>query len=193
MSSNSSNKILDALCRTSRSILAQKKGLIQALCKQTTTNACANETWTRACAVVGGASLGQHIRHSLDHMEKAVGGHVVLNYDTRDRETDDEVQVAAALDRIEKIDKLLQDAKDDNDSLEASFLLGQSSTGNMTETRMATTRTREIAFAAHHAIHHMAMIRIIALSDVGKLSSEDLPADFGRAPSTVRYDQEQSR
>jgi hypothetical protein len=45
-----------------------------------------------------------------------------------------------------------------------------------------------IGFAAHHAIHHMAMIRLIATNHAG-LEDSDLPADFGRAPSTVVHDQ----
>ena len=53
---------------------------------------------------------------------------------------------------------------------------------------LPSTRSRELVFAAHHAIHHMAIIRIIALGTVGGLSIDDLPVDFGRAPSTVQYE-----
>ena len=48
---------------------------------------------------------------------------------------------------------------------------------------------RELAFAAHHAIHHLALIKIIALGEVGGLQDTDLPLDFGRAPSTVNHDE----
>jgi predicted Fe-Mo cluster-binding NifX family protein len=44
-----------------------------------------------------------------------------------------------------------------------------------------------MGFAAHHAIHHMAMVKIIATQTVG-LSKEELSPDFGRAPSTIVYD-----
>ena len=41
----------------------------------------------------------------------------------------------------------------------------------------------------HHAVHHLAMARIIATSpEAGGLSASDLPEGFGRAPSTLRHD-----
>jgi hypothetical protein len=43
-----------------------------------------------------------------------------------------------------------------------------------------------LGFAAHHAIHHMAMVKIIAIQTLG-VKEIDLPADFGMAPSTVNY------
>jgi hypothetical protein len=38
---------------------------------------------------------------------------------------------------------------------------------------------RELAFASHHAIHHIATIKLICENN-----GSELPADFGVAPST---------
>jgi len=48
------------------------------------------------------------------------------------------------------------------------------------EIRLLSTVGRELGFAAHHAIHHMAMVRIICVRTLG-LDEGDLPRGFGRA------------
>jgi len=53
---------------------------------------------------------------------------------------------------------------------------------------LTSTIGRELGFAAHHSIHHMALIKIIATQSAGLSADHDLPADFGRAPSTVQHD-----
>jgi hypothetical protein len=65
--------------------------------------------------------------------------------------------------------------------VQAHFMLS----GDGNEFALPSTIQRELGFCAHHAIHHMAMIRLIAENHIGL---KDLPADFGRAPSTVHHD-----
>jgi hypothetical protein len=48
---------------------------------------------------------------------------------------------------------------------------------------VASTVGRELAFVASHAIHHFAM-----LAPHGRALGIDLPADFGKAPSTVAHE-----
>jgi hypothetical protein len=67
--------------------------------------------------------------------------------------------------------------------IQAYFMLS----GDPHEFQLPTTIEREMGFAAHHAIHHMAMVKIIATQTVG-LSKEELSPDFGRAPITIVYD-----
>jgi hypothetical protein len=55
------------------------------------------------------------------------------------------------------------------------------------EIRLLSTIGRELGFAAHHAIHHMAMVKIIATKTLG-YDENDLPHGFGRAPSTLLFD-----
>jgi hypothetical protein len=50
-----------------------------------------------------------------------------------------------------------------------------------------STLGREVAFGAHHALHHLAMIRVIAEGPVGGLRGR-LPEGFGKAPATRQFE-----
>lgn len=70
--------------------------------------------------------------------------------------------------------------------VDAYFMLGGDPDKDK-EVQLSSTIGRELGFAAHHAIHHMAMVKVIAIHTLG-IKDEDLPMDFGRAPSTVQND-----
>jgi len=55
------------------------------------------------------------------------------------------------------------------------------------DTTLPSTFGRELAFAAHHAIHHHAMIKAIA-EEFGIAT----PAEFGKAPSTLNFERDRS-
>ncbi len=59
---------------------------------------------------------------------------------------------------------------------------------DLDEMGLSSTIGRELGFVAHHAIHHMAMVKIIAVNTLGIRESE-LPHGFGRAPSTIIFDE----
>lgn len=156
------------------------------------------QLYQQVCPIVG-ATVGQHIRHSMDHMELAIrtaGEYPNLNndefhYDLRTRGGNDEHDIDAAFQRIDSLsDFLLEEKKAEESALtesrpvEAFFML----TGDPTEFKVSTTTERELAFSVHHAIHHMAMVKIIAVQSLG-IEKDDLPSDFGRAPSTVVHDE----
>lgn len=81
----STSRFLDPLrsaLRTTTSILSDKIGLLDGIKK---------DDYTRACPIVG-ASVGQHVRHSLHHITLATqpllevrGAETVLDYDERVR------------------------------------------------------------------------------------------------------------
>jgi len=73
------------------------------------------------------------------------------------------------------------------ESVNAYFMLGGDPTKDG-EVKLTTTVQRELGFVAHHAMHHMAMVKIIAMHTLG-IKEHELPIDFGRAPSTVQFDQ----
>ena len=59
------------------------------------------------------------------------------------------------------------------------------------EIGLPSTVGRELGFCTHHAIHHLALVKIIALQTLG-LDEGDLPHGFGRAPSTLLFDRKLS-
>lgn len=157
----------------------------------------AKQVYARPCPLVQ-ASIGQHIRHSMDHLERAVMAAAtldvkVLNYDKRERGGLDEHDWDEAKARIERVDQALQDLVSSashipmmlDHQVEAIFMLSGDSE---LEYCLPSTIAREMGFAAHHAIHHLAMLRIIATKSIGQLNAAELPEDFGRAPSTVNHD-----
>jgi hypothetical protein len=210
--------LLGDLCWTNRSILRQKVALMESIASFYAGNSSSSSQqqeamtmellYRRKCPVVG-ASIGQHFRHSLDHIERAVaaaaaaiiiigpgsinngGPEVTIHYDIRSRDTPDETDWYAAKTRIAAIDDKLHrltldgDEKCANGLVDACFYLNGGPDAE--EVALPSTMARELGFAAHHAIHHMAMVRII-VQQQPKLPANVIPNDFGRAPSTIRYD-----
>lgn len=188
--------LLSSLCRSNLGILRQKLGLIEALVTKFGAEE-AKVVYKTTCPIVQ-ASIGQHVRHSMDHLERAA--HAATNaeereihYDVRTRGVADENDMDAAASRILRVEAQLEGVTSNpayisvtSHPIRACFMLSGDSE---LEYNLPSTVARELGFAAHHAIHHLAMVRIIATKTVG-LSDLELPQDFGRAPSTVNYDQQ---
>mmetsp|Transcript_16663 Transcript_16663/g.27623 ORF Transcript_16663/g.27623 Transcript_16663/m.27623 type:complete len:200 (+) Transcript_16663:220-819(+) len=193
---------LRSLCGINLSILSQKLGLMEAL---VTTHGrdSALDLYKSTCPLVK-ATIGQHIRHSMDHMELAIlvadtypygpketnTSSPEIHYDLRVRGGTLEHDMEEATKRIVNLSDILKDLSETSSSddltqpVQAHFMLS----GDGNEFSLPSTIHRELGFCAHHAIHHMAMIRLIAENHIGLTN---LPADFGRAPSTVHHDLQQ--
>jgi hypothetical protein len=131
-----------------------------------------------------GSSIGGHIRHCLDHFELffrgVAGGRV--DYDARDRHTQVESNVEAAREKTETIInqlRTLAPSVDEDREIQVKL-----DCGGPTEYWKRSSVGRELQFLASHTVHHFAIIGIMcnALGIV-------LDADFGMAPSTLRYNQ----
>jgi hypothetical protein len=122
---------------------------------------------------------------------------IILNYDVRKRGGDDEICLQSARERILTIHNMTQStSKRDIEEnvlhqqlerpIQVSFILGTTEK-NSIETPLFSNIFRELSFVAHHAIHHLAMIKIIGVN-MNAFCETDLPADFGKAPSTVQHE-----
>lgn len=142
-----------------------------------------DEDYTRRLPVAFDASIGGHYRHCLDHfrrlLEAAAAGD--LNYDIRERGTLIENDRFAALNATrelcegyEKLDPSLITR-----SFEVTCRTSYSTSGSQVS---ASSVGREIMYAVAHAVHHYALIGIMA--GIMKLT---LPPGFGVAPSTLKY------
>ena len=216
---STSRSTLHALYRANLGILRQKLGLLDAIKDQFGPTQ-AQELFKQTCPVVN-ASIGQHLRHSMDHIEIAAQAAVAkvkvkapsrpasaapsqevveLHYDLRQRGGNDETELEEAEARIKRVQQILLDGIDDGDSEEeedddadadnekcsinAYFML---SGDYNDEFELPTSVPRELGFACHHGIHHLAMIKVIA-SQTLKLDLGLLPDDFGKAPSTIVFE-----
>ena len=155
-------------------ILAQGEDLLRAL-------SC--ENYSHRVPLAFNASIGGHYRHCLDHFSCLLRGldSNEVDYDLRQRDVRIETQPAFALsltrqirERLEQIPSLTLDT-----SLKARCEVSYSP-GNSPVTK--STLGRELVYAIAHAIHHYALISIMA-----RLMNAQLPETFGVAPSTVAH------
>lgn len=129
------------------------------------------------------ASIGQHYRHVLDHFICLADGIAsgVIDYDARSRNRDLETNRDAARETTIQLSNLFRSlsARQITANYKVLYSVGYS---NNQALEIDTMLAREIAFCVSHAIHHFAIIRLVCAH-----FSIELPAEFGVAPSTLKY------
>lgn len=135
----------------------------------------------RSCPQAFDATIGQHFRHCLDHFDMFLRQIDLgeINYDLRERQPGLETSPIQALDKIRVIEKSIGALSESRLSCTVNLLAG---VGENTVYLCETTVARELYYVTAHAIHHYALIAVIA----NHLELE-LPVNFGVAPSTVAY------
>lgn len=128
-----------------------------------------------------GATIGGHVRHTIDHVAPIVdlpqGG--CIDYDRRVRGTPIERDPIAAGVELTRLGHALRELSSGGESRVEIVLIPRA---GAPEVRLASTPERELAFALSHTVHHCAMIRgILAMAGV------DTPSTFGYAPSTIAH------
>ncbi|MEM0983967.1 MAG: DinB family protein [Planctomycetota bacterium] len=132
----------------------------------------------------GGATIGKHLRHTLDHFGALLDGEMndaEIAYDRRERGGSVESDRGEALKRATSLRERLESM--DDVQLSWPVKISVMVCADEDEVQMESTVCRELAFVCHHAMHHLAMIKTIATN-----AGVELPAEFGRAPSTVSHD-----
>ena len=140
-------------------------------------------SYTRPCARLFHSTIGQHVRHSIDHFAAVAAslGGAAIDYDHRQRDTPEERDAASALVAIRSLMSRLDALSGDHLAAPVRVRLMVSAEGG--EAELGSTFGRELAFATHHATHHFAMIASIA----GEWNIQ-APVGFGKAPSTVHHE-----
>ena len=129
------------------------------------------------------ATMGGHYRHCLEHFQILLNGinSGMVNYDARDRNENIEKNIPLAkqvtMDLIDRLYELQCDQLDIPLSI-----LSQTQYGSADHQKADSTLKRELMYGVAHAIHHYALIAVMA----GYLKVE-LPEDFGVAPSTLHH------
>jgi uncharacterized damage-inducible protein DinB len=148
-----------------------------------------DECYVRKLSTAFNASVGGHYRHCLDHfrslLDAAHEGN--LNYDHRERGTLVDTDRFAAINETRAL-------REGFDQMPAAWLereldvtckTSYASTGSQTS---GSTVGREIMYVVTHAVHHYALIGIM-----GGVMGLQMPAGFGVAPSTVKYQADLSK
>jgi uncharacterized damage-inducible protein DinB len=138
--------------------------------------------FSKPSEVLSGASIGQHLRHTLEFficLEKGTSAGVI-NYDKRVHDKLIESDKFIALDAIQSITNFISSQVADKPlKLEVSY--GASNDDCVT---IETNFWRELSYNIEHAVHHMAIMKI-GIKQVANYIL--LPPDFGVAVSTIRY------
>lgn len=135
------------------------------------------------------SSIGAHYRHHLEHVQlllDGAGGEV--DYDLRRREPVLEQDIQAALGRTEELIAKLRELTEQD--LERQItVVHQSSVESSSRPSCTSTLGRELLFVLSHAVHHYALMGIIAQVQGQRPCDES----FGVMPSTLRYQADQRR
>jgi len=137
-----------------------------------------SETFQQPLRVLHQATIGGHVRHSLEFFICLVGQYEngTVNYDLRQRDVALETNPDAAMVAIGEIRKKLKAISGDMPLTLLTSLNG--------ETDASSSLNRELIYVCEHAIHHMALIK----SGLLELPDEyQLPDSFGIAASTLNY------
>ena len=160
-------------------ILAQGEDLLRAL---------SADLYTRRVPLAFNACIGGHYRHCLDHFTSLLRGLDAdeVDYDHRERDARIESQPDFAL-------MLTQQMRSQLERLPLSALDGrvrarcEVSYAHGDAPVTGSTFGREMVYAIAHAIHHYALISVMA-----RLMDAKLPEHFGVAPSTVAHNAKQN-
>lgn len=132
--------------------------------------------YTCPCGEVFSSSIGQHIRHCVEHYEEfltALREDRVVDYDNRPRDLLVETDMSEAMARLRKI------------RVEFGSLPGNCKPLRIrdcvVDIASASSVSRELQFLVSHTVHHFALISVIA-----SLHGIRTPEDFGIAPSTLK-------
>lgn len=125
-------------------------------------------------------SIGQHVRHALDHVASLLAADrlVPLSYDRRERGTAVESDVSAALRQILRLKSAI--ARWSTRSLDDPILVESLVSADGDTVVGWSTLARELAFVLSHTIHHLSTIALLMdLQDIA------VPAGLGFAPATM--------
>lgn len=142
------------------------------------------EQYTSPSPRMMGSTIGQHLRHTIDHYNAALAAlsGEIIDYDHRQRNTPIEKDLEIAKDTVAKLRVKLERVPEGK--LGQAVRLRVMLDAQGAEVELDSTLARELAFSTHHGIHHCAMIASIA----GEHGAS-YPKGFGKAPSTSNYEQ----
>ena len=132
------------------------------------------------------SSIGQHVRHILDHYLALQCGYEsnYIDYNSRNRNSIIESDSDAALQLIHEICIWMQQLP----SADKSLSINTEISSCQTESILVTSNlTREFCYLLNHSIHHLAYIKLLA-----KNWNVSFAHELGLAPSTASYMRQQS-
>lgn len=143
------------------------------------------EDFRKPSTVLGQATIGQHLRHTLEFFVCLEQGYAcgIVNYDNRQHDKTIESNRDVALNVITRVLDFIRNHPADKQMLLEVGYLHNSDDCVPVETNFM----RELAYNIEHTVHHMAIIKI-GIREVAPYVP--VPHSFGVAVSTLRYREE---
>ncbi|SHE37506.1 hypothetical protein SAMN02745753_00163 [Marinomonas polaris DSM 16579] len=127
------------------------------------------------------SSIGEHFRHWLDVFNAIYRAGIVIDYNHRRRGHAVETSRSIALTEIDELTNWLTSLSVKELKKNVNVLT-EVSVSHTQACLMSSTLEREIIFAALHANHHFAMVKVAA-----NLMNKPIDDDFGIAPATATF------
>ena len=176
------NKLLDAVNSLGYHLSHAFSQILNQL--QSTLEEIRPEDFCRPSETLGRATIGHHLRHTLEFFICLENGFEkgVINYDKRDHDKVIETDKFIALATIGRIREFIFSKSEDK---ELKLEVGYDAHSEDCVT-ISTSYFRELTYNIEHAIHHMAIMKIGVREFAPYIT---LAENFGVAVSTVRYRQ----
>ena len=132
------------------------------------------EHYTRPSQILNRATIGQHVRHSIEMYQCLLSGYSEGTVDYAKRKRDIVIESSPDY-AIECLQSILKGVKKYDKQISLSN----------NEQSFATSFNRELFYCDEHTIHHLALIRV----GINEIGGYQLNESFGVAPSTIKYRQ----
>ena len=142
-----------------------------------------DEVYQQSLSVASGASIGAHYRHCLDHFHCLLSGgeRGLIDFDQRQRDSELERDPEQAQQVTRQIRGRLREWLEE-DWDRAIVVRCKVHYATDEGQQVMSTLSREVMYVVAHAVHHFALIAIMA-----KVLEFPLPDEFGVAPSTLQH------
>lgn len=133
------------------------------------------------------STIGQHFRHVVDMFRAVISESLPIDYDTRRRGASVETVRGIAIEellgvRIWMLDKITDMPNQTSYLNDNIFIQSEVAINETRSVEIPSNRLRELVFASSHAVHHYALISVVA-----KLQGVSLDENLGVAPATATF------
>jgi len=142
-----------------------------------------DRTYSLVAGTPFNASVGQHYRHVLEHFQSLIRGlrAAEINYDARERNQRLQSDVTYASIATCDVLRALKQYTDHTLARDCKVINSVGYSASQ-PTCLESNVSRELAYCIGHAIHHLAIVRLICHEiDI------TVPAEFGVAPATLKH------
>ncbi len=146
-------------------------------------NEISQDRYTQRIAACFNSAAGGHMRHVIEHYLSFLQGLETgeIDYESRARDPLIESDPGYAVGQMMVIKRRLDEFAAGNEDRSLRVRV-ETAPATATEPWAGSTGLRELEFLLSHTIHHYALIAVVC-----GLAGHATPADFGMAPSTLRY------